>query len=49
MRRFAWLIPLLLASAIFYTGLDWGLPSRDSDKYLFATSQPWTVRKYSPC
>ncbi len=36
------LIPLLFAAAIFLPGIDWGLPSREADKYLFATSRPWT-------
>jgi hypothetical protein len=36
------LIPLLFAAALFFPGIDWGLPSRETDKYLFATSQPWT-------
>jgi hypothetical protein len=36
---------LLFASAIFVTGIGWGLPSRDADPYLFGTRTPWTGRE----
>jgi hypothetical protein len=33
---------LLLAAATFLTGINWGLPSRSADQYLFAGRTPWT-------
>ncbi len=38
---------LLVAGAIvFFTGIDWGLPSRDADRFLFGTTQPaWDGKK----
>lgn len=32
----------LLALASFLPGIDWGLPSRDDDRFLFGGRQPWT-------
>ena len=33
---------LLLSAGLFFTALDWGLPSRDADRYLFGDRTPWT-------
>jgi hypothetical protein len=33
---------LLLAAVTFLTGINWGLPSRSADPYLFAGRTPWT-------
>ncbi len=35
-------IVLLLASASFFTGIQWGLPSREADPFLFGDKTPWT-------
>ena len=32
----------LIGVAAFFTGIDWGLPSRDSDQFLFSSHKPWT-------
>jgi hypothetical protein len=42
--RSRWLLPALLAfaAASFSTGINWGLPSRDADPFLFAGRTPWT-------
>ena len=43
MRERLWLAALLLGSAgLFFTALDWGLPTRDADRYLFGDRTPWT-------
>ena len=34
--------PLLLAAASFLTGINWGLPGRWADPFLFGPRQPWT-------
>jgi hypothetical protein len=36
------LVALLAAIAVLIPGIDWGLPSRDADTYLFADRTPWT-------
>ena len=36
------LLILAMASGTFLIGLNWGLPSRESDLYLFGGRQPWT-------
>lgn len=40
--RLPTLIPLLIASFLFFWGIDWGLPSRDVDSRLFGDRTPWT-------
>ncbi len=35
-------IVLLLAAGSFLTGIQWGLPSRTADSYLFGERTPWT-------
>jgi hypothetical protein len=32
----------LLGLVTFFTGINWGLPSRDSDLFLFGSHKPWT-------
>lgn len=42
-RRLALLaLPFVIAAAAFLTGIHWGLPSRDVDRYLFGDRTPWT-------
>lgn len=36
------LMCLALAGAVFLTGIQWGLPSREADKHLFGDRAPWT-------
>src|SRR5438067_10667190 len=37
------LAELLLATVVFLTGINWGLPSRHADRYLFGHDrQPWS-------
>jgi hypothetical protein len=43
-RIFLFLV-LILAVGTFFTGLNWGLPSRESDPILFGGRQPWTGRQ----
>ncbi|QOV89148.1 ArnT family glycosyltransferase [Humisphaera borealis] len=33
---------LFCATGVFLTGIQWGLPSRDADRYLFGDKTPWT-------
>jgi hypothetical protein len=33
---------LLIAAAVFTTGITWGLPSRRADRFLFGSRTPWT-------
>jgi len=33
---------MLLAAIVFVTGIDWGLPARSTDAYLFGSRTPWT-------
>src|SRR5439155_16743877 len=33
---------LLVACAAFLSGINWGLPSRSVDRFLFADRQPWS-------
>jgi hypothetical protein len=44
-RRGGW--PLVLVAALFVVlsivGLDWGLPSRSSDAFLFGEAEPWSA------
>jgi len=40
--RFLLAALLLIAAAIFATGVDWGLPSRRVDPLLFGSRAPWT-------
>ncbi len=37
----AWLIPLLVAAAFWLPGINWGLPSRQADRYLFGEHVVW--------
>lgn len=41
-RRLALAFCLALAAGCFVTGIDWGLPSRAADPYLFGSREPWT-------
>lgn len=34
-----------LAACMFFTGIQWGLPSRDADKFLYGAHEPWTGRQ----
>ncbi len=45
--RTAWPIlpPLLLGCVLFFWGIDWGLPSRAVDPYLFGDRTPWSGQK----
>src|SRR5687768_11414808 len=38
---------LLLAAAVFLTGVGWGLPSRAVDPYLFGDRAPWSGAEIS--
>jgi hypothetical protein len=43
-----WVVLLSLTcfgGGVFCTGIDWGLPSRAVDRYLFGTREPWTGRQ----
>src|SRR5438067_201549 len=40
--RLAVLCIALLAAIFFLAGINWGLPSRSADRFLFGTRQPWT-------
>jgi len=33
---------LLLGAVVFFTGIQWGLPSRSADPFLFGDRAPWT-------
>ena len=40
-----WLLPLLAGLAsllVFLPGINWGLPSREADRFLFGDRTPWT-------
>ena len=39
------LILTCFGAAVFIPGINWGLPSRDVDRYLFGTHEPWTGRQ----
>jgi hypothetical protein len=46
--RREWVLLLLLTclgGGVFSAGIKWGLPSRDTDRYLFGSRQPWTGRQ----
>jgi hypothetical protein len=43
--RTAIVLLLLLAVAVFSGGITWGLPSRDSDKYLFGNRPVWSGKE----
>src|SRR5688572_25100502 len=44
--RFLPPLGLLLAGAWFALGIDWGLPSRRADAYLFGTTvEPWSGKR----
>lgn len=45
MRRLVFTIPLLVAAIAFFAGINWGLPSRDSDRFLFGDRTPWTGKE----
>jgi hypothetical protein len=38
-------IILIFAAVMFFTGINWGLPSRDSDPFLFGGRMPWTGKQ----
>ena len=45
LQTMRWLILagiFLLAATTFFTGINWGLPSRESDPILFGSKTPWT-------
>jgi len=42
---FVLVLILLAAAGVFLLGLDWGLPSRGIDAYLFGGSEPWSGQK----
>ena len=44
-ERILVLLCLLFAGSVFVSGIRWGLPSREPDKYLFGTREPWTGAK----
>lgn len=41
-RRLALVGIFALAAAMFFTGINWGLPSRDADRFLFGARAPWS-------
>src|SRR4051812_12183207 len=41
-RRLLLSVLLLLAALVFLTGIEWGLPTRDADRYLFGKAEPWS-------
>src|SRR5947199_10687687 len=44
-RHSNWLPILLLiviSAAVFFTGINWGLPSRAVDRFLFPSMRPWS-------
>jgi hypothetical protein len=41
-QRLTLLAIIVFAAITFLTGLNWGLPSRDADTFLFANRLPWT-------
>src|SRR3954451_397192 len=41
-RRLAVLAIAVFAAIVFVAGINWGLPSRDADRFLFGTRTPWT-------
>ena len=40
--RWAWLAVLCASAPAFFIGLEWGLPSRAADPFLFGQRKPWT-------
>jgi hypothetical protein len=40
--RLPLVVILCIAAAVFLTGITWGLPSRDVDRYLFGNHRVWT-------
>lgn len=41
----ALLFTLLVCAAAFFAGINWGLPSRDADRFLFGQRTPWTGKE----
>ena len=41
-QRFVLVALTIIAAAVFFTGIHWGLPSHAADPYLFGTLAPWT-------
>src|SRR5438132_2004436 len=41
-ERFTLLGLIAIATAVFFTGINWGLPSRAADKFLFGNAPVWT-------
>ena len=44
-ERLAFALLLILGVAVFLGGISWGLPSRDTDRFLFGLRAPWTGRR----
>jgi hypothetical protein len=43
-----WIVLFLLTcvgGAVFSAGINWGVPARDADRYLFGAREPWTGRQ----
>jgi len=47
MHRWLLVCVMLLGALIFSTGMDWGLPTRAYDKYLFGGQEPWDAETIS--
>lgn len=45
MQRVTLIVILILALAVAVTGIGWGLPSRQTDRYLFQDREPWSGRR----
>src|SRR5687767_14624039 len=43
--RIILLILTCFGAVVFLSGINWGLPSRDVDQYLFDSREPWTGRQ----
>ncbi len=44
-RQLIYLLPLVVAAFTFFLGITWGLPSRDTDRFLFGDRTPWTGKE----
>jgi 4-amino-4-deoxy-L-arabinose transferase-like glycosyltransferase len=45
LRRCVFAGLLLIAALVFFAGINWGLPSRSSDRFLFGDVSPWSGQK----
>ncbi len=45
MSKLALPLVVLFAAAVFFTGINWGLPSRAADPFLFGDREPWSGAK----